>query len=388
MNKVKKMMTISMILLFLAGDFSLNRFSFIQFEFKAAWIFLYLTILFFLAIKERNVSSPSKKNNLFMVFSIVFISVQMICVYNYFSQDVYNLEINSLIILISIFLLNLNFKLYYANYDELLSVVCKTFIIVSIVYSIIIFYTAYATGGRGSIVIGGPNVTTRIVFFGLICSLYLYSIKNKIFYLILVLVFFASIILVGSRGGIVSAIISIIMLIFIKLFNLEVTPIKNKKIYKSVLGIIIGIAMIYPLKDNIKNMFTERIVNLLIKNFYLAGRDELLSKSLYYISKRPIIGYGFGSYYQILGEYPHNIILEIMLNTGVLGLLLFIPVVAFMIYIIFKGLKSKYYIFYVLPFYMFMVSNFSGNLYDFRFYFFWVSFSLFLLVDNNIKKTG
>jgi O-antigen ligase len=59
------------------------------------------------------------------------------------------------------------------------------------------------------------------------------------------------------------------------------------------------------------------------------GRLDLYHQSVDLISQAPIFGHGIGAFgylanYQVLDIYPHNMILEILINNGVVGLLFFL----------------------------------------------------------------
>lgn len=70
------------------------------------------------------------------------------------------------------------------------------------------------------------------------------------------------------------------------------------------------------------------------------NRFEIWSNTIDLILQQPLFGWGFGGY-QLLGVASHNLFLEILLNTGLIGFMLFI----FMIYLSFpqKEIYCRFY---------------------------------------------
>jgi O-antigen ligase len=52
-----------------------------------------------------------------------------------------------------------------------------------------------------------------------------------------------------------------------------------------------------------------------------SGRDELYSSIISYIKQNPVIGYGIGYSESVLGLFPHNIFLQILLESGIIALI-------------------------------------------------------------------
>ena len=107
---------------------------------------------------------------------------------------------------------------------------------------------------------------------------------------------------------------------------------KNKKfiLYLNIilLLIIFSIIIVGLIQEN------EVIDQVFNKNATLAGR---LNRSMWYdsiqfIQKKPLFGYGLGGYAECAGKgvknYPHNLLLELLVETGILGtIIILIPVI-------------------------------------------------------------
>jgi len=85
----------------------------------------------------------------------------------------------------------------------------------------------------------------------------------------------------------------------------------------------------------------------MLQGEYSDDRGSLLQGSLQAISTNPF-GYGVGSYDKLLGFYPHNFFLEVMLSFGVFVCLIYIMVLFFSIYELYKAKDIKLWFFSLL----------------------------------------
>lgn len=120
-------------------------------------------------------------------------------------------------------------------------------------------------------------------------------------------------------------------------------------------------------------------------------RIRYINESIALIKASPIhalIGYGIGSYGLLtVGEkiraYPHNFILEIMVELGVIGLIVFL---LFLFYIFRYHIKNtKSYIYLVIPIYFLFVALTTGSLEMPRFMYAFLAFSFLLWPEINRK---
>ena len=106
-----------------------------------------------------------------------------------------------------------------------------------------------------------------------------------------------------------------------------------------------------------------------------SGRDDIWLEAFRHIVDRPVFGYGIYSYLAVMNMHPHNIVLEILLQGGLVLLSIYI--------VFFVRLSSKYSIMcyddekqiWLAPFIIFTITEllFSAS-YMFE-PFFWFSFS-------------
>jgi O-antigen ligase len=111
-----------------------------------------------------------------------------------------------------------------------------------------------------------------------------------------------------------------------------------------------------------------RISLLFNSDFHVAssGRDVLYNNALAQIKEHPILGSGIGSYAEKAGEYiyPHNIILEILLDFGFIGLIFFVPIIIYLFLRTVKILNQNDISYNILGFFFlnsFIKLMFSGS---------------------------
>jgi hypothetical protein len=376
---------LSLMLFLLSGNFSLDRLPCVDISMEVKWIFLGLVCFLNIVLGPPRVCI-GRAPCLFMLSVLLFMVPTFGSMfYAMGTQSMIVAFVDHLLIVATTFLTFVCSSAYLSK-RLLLEYVARFFTYVSALYSVVIVVTSLMTSGRGSILIGGPNVATRIVFFGAMTSLYLFSQKKQSKYLGLSVFYLISVVLLGSRGGIVGACVTIALVIAIKIVSCK-AALNVKNVYRTLVPVIISSSvLVMVLYDEISKVFRTRVIEQLIRSQYTAGRDVLYSKSIGILREHLIIGAGLGSYYETLRTYPHNLFLEVLLNSGVVGLALFMPVLVYGLILPYRTRHGDELLLGVLPFYMIVVQNFSGGIYDFRYYFFWVA--LLLAVRSSIRSYG
>lgn len=168
---------------------------------------------------------------------------------------------------------------------------------------------------------GALNIITGVVYYAGLRR------KNVMHYCLLMTSFIMGIgllIIGSSRGAMMS-----LLLIFVLCF---VYVIKKRRyfIYVLLLPVIVGI-VIY-LVSFIPNDFS--VVNRVGRGVELSGRALLWKQSLLQFSTNPVIG---DKFFVNSGAYSHNVVIEVLMSTGLIGFMPF----AYCIYLsIVKVLKS------------------------------------------------
>ncbi|MDT3697066.1 MAG: O-antigen ligase family protein [Ignavibacterium sp.] len=189
---------------------------------------------------------------------------------------------------------------------------------------------------------------TLIVFLILLTAK---EIKKILFYYLIFIIGFSITYLTGLRSAIIGI---IIFSAFGFLWQLLRKRITINHLYSVILMIIFLIALVYIAPEQFET--GQRLQNLLrIDDGEFGGDGAILSRiqtytlSLQMIKDKPILGWGLGSFngfnnlhWTTLQKYPHNIVLELLSETGAVGLLLFM----FVCFLILKNLfNNKYLIF-------------------------------------------
>lgn len=151
--------------------------------------------------------------------------------------------------------------------------------------------------------------------------------KYCLFPYLIVMAFFA-----GGRGAFVTILVGL-------LFNIDLLKkLSRQTIKKILLGLLFGIILIVVLlawfdkSGEIAEFFllsAQRITALVdFQNMdasnATSGRDELYADALRFFSESPVYGFGLWAYLFKIEMFPHNIILEVMLQGGLIYLTVFI----------------------------------------------------------------
>ena len=129
----------------------------------------------------------------------------------------------------------------------------------------------------------------------------------------------------GGRGGVV---------LLVVLFVANTLFYMGKKAYKIIIPVLIFLILIrftIPwlinfLDINIKGF--NRIINFLNGDLLDEGRTSLYIQSLSLFNENPITGNGIGSIFYYLHSYSHNAFLDILVETGIIGIILFVAIIS------------------------------------------------------------
>ncbi len=148
---------------------------------------------------------------------------------------------------------------------------------------------------------------------------------NPVFYILAVLQFIG-VILFGGRGGMV---LLSILCVYYFLFERQKKKSEIQKKIVTVLGVSVIVAFILVLLKNSEiNLTGARRILSFIKNVSDSNRFDLYRSALGNFAQSPLIGHGFGSVFYTVGFYSHNLFTDFLCETGAVGTLLLIAVLA------------------------------------------------------------
>ena len=127
----------------------------------------------------------------------------------------------------------------------------------------------------------------------------------------------------GTRGALIAFVVSLSILFTIVLKIKKIFLFK--RIFILFLVFLFSLGIIYALWSNIPDELRDRYLTLSSGGTFTNNyRMILIKESIQMFKKSPIIGCGTGSFYNLVGTYPHNIFLEIAGYLGLAGLSIFI----------------------------------------------------------------
>ena len=187
----------------------------------------------------------------------------------------------------------------------------------------------------------------------------------NILFLALMLVQLFAAFMSGGRGGVF---LSVVLLAYGIL-----TIYSFKRAYKVVFPIAIVILAVFFIFPSVINRFgvsmsglTRVLTYFRTRNSDLStlGRAHLASNALKSFREQPIIGHGIGSIFYLIGSYSHNVFLDVLAETGVVGLIIFLLImIAFLRKIRWLYSEGSFYRFLLMVFVCGVSLNlFSGYL--------------------------
>jgi len=220
--------------------------------------------------------------------------------------------------------------------------------------------------GRVSILGGGPNVFGRNMgLFALTCLHFTKHNKSGYLWGLLALLACTLVLLSGSRGAMLSLLGGIIIFVFIHRLTLK----RILSVSVSGIGFTIAILYVTGYLEMVREMYRIRVLDLLFRDngelLYSSGRNILFRHAIELGSTRPIFGNGLDSFAALgFGVYPHNLILELFVEGGLFGLLLFFGVIALTIMFVNRYREWLYEQNVIALGFVLLASQFSGDIYN------------------------
>lgn len=167
-----------------------------------------------------------------------------------------------------------------------------------------------------------------------------------------------------GRSPIIFSFLLIILVLILKSF-LE-NSFKTKLFYSLSIAIIAVIA-IWTINNYIPQYLIDRFLRISSNIAEEPRMNAVYIPAIRAIVSNPL-GYGLGSSWEVIGFYPHNIFLEVTLETGIIGLMSFMIItIIFLVscfYFLkrFNGFKTNYLALVLIALYHFLFWNVSHDL--------------------------
>lgn len=235
--------------------------------------------------------------------------------------------------------------------------------------------TGLLAGERLAVFGGGPNVFARLMgvlgIMALYGVLYTHSWAYRALAGSVYLLCFALVILSGSRGGMISFAFGCLIMAYLARRKSGITKI----LFIASLMIMSGAIVVFTteLGTSAAEIFGVRFVDLTVRNLHFSERDVLYQVAFENWLQHPMFGSGLGTFFlqeHVIGEqaaaYPHNIFLELLTETGLVGMIGLVIVLAFMFLRLASTTSAGDPRPNALFALFFMAAQFSGDFYDNR----------------------
>lgn len=149
-------------------------------------------------------------------------------------------------------------------------------------------------------------------------------VEKKLIYIFLIIMNFVMALSTGSTKAIMGIVLGCFFLIWFLMKNFS----RSKK-YKVLFGLLTSIAIVLIL-FNKGSWILNKAIGFFVENDGSSARQILYKTALFKGLKSPIFGYGFGSHSSFFEDSfsdAHQTLLTIFLQTGILGVILFLKLI-------------------------------------------------------------
>jgi O-antigen ligase len=225
---------------------------------------------------------------------------------------------------------------------------------------------------------GGPNIFIRVVGTGIFAALYLWGKTGKPLWVCPCPLLAVAAVLSGSRGGMLGLSIAI-PVCFTSLFRRA----RGIWIAFAILAAVSATVLASPsLSAHLFQFWQTRYVDLTFEREYTSSRDKVFGYAWTLFCAHPLAGVGLNGFTQATGYiYPHNLVLNVACEGGLIGLVLLVIPVSIIIRRLFTNNTLEQKVCLSLGIFYFVANMFSGTYYDARFM--WLFLLLFLAPASN-----
>ncbi|GLX99761.1 MULTISPECIES: O-antigen ligase family protein [Actinoplanes] len=175
--------------------------------------------------------------------------------------------------------------------------------------------------GRYSAFGGGPNVFVRIEILGVISAVALFMLTGRVWPLLVTPLFLLAAVLSGSRAGLLAgAAVGAVALLKLR-HRLRPGPVVAAGLVLAAAGAALWVFA----PPEFTSLFQERFVEQTVQEQYMSDRTSIWAAAVDLFLVHPVAGAGLDGFYGEIGvnqmvEYPHNYVLGVAAEGGLLGL--------------------------------------------------------------------
>jgi O-antigen ligase len=175
--------------------------------------------------------------------------------------------------------------------------------------------------GRYAAFGGGPNVFVRIEILGVISAVAVYRVyRRKVVFAAVPLFLFAAV-LSGSRAGLLAG----AAVGTVALLRSSRRPRLGPTLLVGAVTAVAGAVVWTKAPRNVTGLIEQRFVQQTVQQGYVSGRTTIWSDTLHLALAHPVVGAGLDGFYGLIGrarnvEYPHQYLLAVAAEGGLVGL--------------------------------------------------------------------
>jgi O-antigen ligase len=196
------------------------------------------------------------------------------------------------------------------------------FFVAAVVFALAaLFINGPGDQGRYSAFGGGPNVFVRIEILGVISAVALHLFTRRILPLLVIPLFLLAAVLSGSRAGLLAGVAVGVAALFKIRSRLRTGP-----VVAAGLVLVLATATVWAFAPPaFTNLFQERFVEQTVQERYLSDRTDIWAAAWRLAVDHPLGGAGLDGFYGLIGvnqavEYPHNYVLGVAAEGGLIGI--------------------------------------------------------------------
>jgi O-antigen ligase len=196
------------------------------------------------------------------------------------------------------------------------------FFVAAVIFALAaLFINGPGEQGRYSAFGGGPNVFVRIEILGVISAVALYLITHRILPLLVIPLFLLAAVLSGSRAGLLAGVAVGLAALWKIRGRLRTGP-----VVAAGCVLVLAVATVWAFAPPaFTNLFQERFVEQTVQQRYLSDRTDIWAAAWRLAVEHPLAGAGLDGFYGLIGvnqavEYPHNYVLGVAAEGGLIGI--------------------------------------------------------------------